>query len=133
MPHIQILMRKIQRPRRILLNTPMQGLNPPCPLTITLIIQKLQSRAPKAILRHKNRLVIERDFDGGVRVAVETARGVGELENVAPFDVQVLGVVGVVERGGRVGVEGVWGGVDGDAAVEDDFAGGDGADLGVGG
>jgi hypothetical protein len=68
-------------------------------------------------------LVGERDLDRGVFRAVEP-RGFasGELEDLRPFEVVALDVVGVVDGVGSVGVEEGGGRVSGNAAVKDDRA-----------
>jgi hypothetical protein len=118
-------MRQIQRPRRILLDTPVQRLHPRLPWPITRILQKLQSRAPKSILRLEDTLVLQRDFETDGVVALEAALGhVGELEDAGPLEVVALNIVRVEDgvRGvrvecSRVGSPGRW-----DPAVEDDGA-----------
>jgi hypothetical protein len=124
MPNIQILMRQIQRPGAILLDTPMQRLNALPTFPITRILQELQTRAAEPILFLKDRLIGQRDFERGVSSAVEARGFVGELEDVAPLDVVAFDVVRVVDCvcGVRVEESGGGGDGEGDAAVEDDFA-----------
>jgi hypothetical protein len=121
-PDIQILVRQIQGARGILLDAPVQRLDALTTLAVRCVFEELQPGAAEAVLFLENGLVGQRYFDGGVLVAVEAGGVVWEFEDLAPFEVIAFYVVRVEDGVCRVGVEKGGGGIDGDAAVEDDGA-----------
>jgi hypothetical protein len=133
LPDVQILVRQVQRPGWVLLDTPVQRLDSLATLAVGRVVQELQARSSEAVLRHEDGLVGQGHLHSSVLVAIETRCVVGELENIRPLHVQVLGVVRVEESGRGVGVEGCGRGVLGDTAVKDNLARGIGARLDMGG
>ena len=114
---------QIQRPRRILLNTPMQRLNPRIPRPIRRIAQKLQARAPKPLLLLKNTLIAQRHLQRLVTLGIKPRRlDLRELQDLRPLDVVALDVVWVELLARGIAVEGAKFGASGDAALEDDGA-----------
>jgi hypothetical protein len=116
-------MRQIQWPSSILLNTPMQRLNPHCAWSVTRILQELQPSPSKPILRLENTLIVNCHFHRDKFRSIE-ARAVDgrELEDFRPFGGEVLHVIRVEDRVCGVGVEERRGGASGDTAVEDNCA-----------
>jgi hypothetical protein len=121
-PDVQILVREVQGARWVLLDAPVQGLDTFAALAVRRVLQKLKSSATEAVLFLEDGLVGQSDLDGGVLVAVEAGSLVWELEDLGPLEVVAFDVVRVEDGVGRVRVEEGGGGVEGDAAVEDDGA-----------
>ena len=121
----KVLMRQVQRPRRILLHAEMQRLHARLARSIGRVLQELQTCATEALLLLEDALIFDGDLKGSVVRGVETRLcDVGELEDSAPLEIVALDIVGVVDgvRGvcvelGRVSSPGC-----GDTAVEDDRA-----------
>ena len=71
MPHVQVLVGEVQRPRWILLDDPVQRLDAFTALAIASIFQELETCATEAILLLEDGFIRNCDFDSGVRAAVE--------------------------------------------------------------
>ena len=120
-PNVKVLVRKVQRPRGILLDAPVQRLNTLATLTVGCILQELQACSTEAVLLLENGLVGQGHLNRSVLVSIEARRLVRKLENLAPLDVIALDVVGVEDGVGRVRVEEGGRGVERNTAVEDDL------------
>ena len=121
-PHVQVLVGQVQGPLRILLDTPVEGLDALTTLAIGSILEKLELSATESDLLHEDGCIRDGELKR-LEAAIE-ARGpnVWELENLRPGQVVALDEASVEEGVGSSGIERLESGVERNTAIENDGA-----------